>query len=718
MSFYRFRKEAFLLSLALLLWPGRSGPLPSQAQKAENQKALEHEVTVTLKLVQVYVTDGSGKPVLDLDKSDFTVSDNGVAQEITAFEQHVIPGQAPGETLPVSETIVATPLPEPEQMNRKFILIFDFAFNNSRGVVKAKEAALHFIDTQLLPTDEVAVFSYSVLRSLTLHEYLTTDHTKIRQTVEAVTRGEVGGRAFEIEEQYWKNRDFDYQTQRVEGAAEPAAAQQGKLREIQEMERRDSKLQAFNFLKRMTELAKAFRYIPGQKNVVLFSSGIPASLLSGTGQMVGVAKLDFGDYRLRTQNEELLKEWSASNCLVFSFDTRAKDLDMFRDDSETFITEDRRIQLDARVDTIYYRDSKTGGEGTLRRFSGATGGKYFGNIDRYEGHLQELQDLTGSYYVLGYSIDEKWDGQYHAIKVGVKRKGCRVYSQTGYFSPKPFREYSDFEKKLQLLDLALNEKPLFQTPQPLVMKPLVFSWSGQTLIFLLSEIPASVMKKFSGKTVELVALISDEQKNLVKVEGMAIEPGEDRGRNVIFSTGARLRPGRYGCRLVVRDLDMGEAAVANADAVVVKPAEKNFTLGQPLLLVPGAGPLYVEQKRPEKKGLPAWADIYSFDRRAFSPLLSPLPREGSKILALTPYSERIPSPGDIHYQAYLVGLSSRQNVPVPCAKLELLPRAHFQVQPLELEVGPLEPGEYALYIMARNSFTGEASYAQTTLWVR
>jgi VWFA-related protein len=718
MSFSCFKKEAFLLSLALLLWPGRSGPLPSPAQKAENQKALEHEVTVTLKLVQVYVTDRSGKPVLDLDKSDFIVSDNGVAQEITAFEQHVIPGQAPAETTPVSETITATPLPEMEQMNRKFILIFDFAFNNSRGVVKAKEAALHFIGTQLLPTDEVAVFSYSVLRSLTLHEYLTTDHTKIRQTVEAVTRGEVGGRAFEIEEQYWKNRDFDYQTQRVEGAAEPAAAQQMRLREVQEMERRDSKLQAFNFLKRMTELARAFRYIPGQKNVVLFSSGIPASLLSGTGQMVGVAKLDFGDYRLRTQNEELLKEWSASNCLVFSFDTRAKDMNMFRDDSETFVTGDRRVQLDARVDTIYYRDSKTGGEGMLRRFSGATGGKYFGNIDRYEGHLQKLQDLTGSYYVLGYSIDEKWDGQYHAIKVEVRRKGCRVYSQTGYFSPKPFREYSDFEKKLQLLDLALNEKPLFYTPQPLVMKPLVFSLSGETRVFLLSEIPGPVMEKFTGKTIELVALISDEQKNLVKVEGMAIELGKQRGRDVIFSSGALLRPGRYGCRLVVRDLDTGEAAVAKADALVVKPPERNLVLGQPLLLIPASGSLYLEQKRPEKKGLRAWTDIYSFDSRAFRPVLSPLPREGAKILALTPYSQRIPSPGDIHFEAYLVSLSSTQNIPVPRTELEAVPKADFQVQPLELELGPLEPGEYALYIMARNSFTGEASYAQTTVSVR
>jgi len=90
--------------------------------------------------------------------------------------------------------------------------------------------------------------------------------------------------------------------------------------------------------------------------------------------MVGTARFDFGDQRLRAQNEELLKELSSSNCLVFSFDTREKDINMFRDDNETFITGDRTIAFDARADTIYYRDSRTGGESTLRRLSGATGG--------------------------------------------------------------------------------------------------------------------------------------------------------------------------------------------------------------------------------------------------------------------------------------------------------------------------------------------------------
>jgi len=287
MSVPRLKRDWLsFLGIALLLWAGRGGSLSGSAQEVGNQEAIKHEVTVTLKLVQAYVTDKSGKPVLDLEKSDFIVHDNGVLKEVTALDKHVIPGQALPAAAPSSETLATTPLPKMERMSRKFILVFDFAYNSFTGVVKARKAALDFIDSQLLPTDEVAFLTYSALKSLTLHEYLTTDHNKVRQAVGAVAKGEIGGRAFEIEEQYWKNRDIDYQRGRVEGMgdeAQTAEARRWKLREVQEMERMASKNQSFNFLSRMTDLAKALRYIPGQKNVVLFSSGIPASLLAGTG---------------------------------------------------------------------------------------------------------------------------------------------------------------------------------------------------------------------------------------------------------------------------------------------------------------------------------------------------------------------------------------------------------------------------------------------------
>jgi len=714
------KNKLSLFGLAVCLCLGWSVFLSGSSQAVEDQKALQHEVVVTLKLVQVYVTDKNGKPVVDLEKSDFIIYDNNMLQEVTDFEKHIISEQTLPTLTPLVETVTPTPLPEAEQMSRKFFLIFDFAYNSFIGIKKAKQASLHFIDTQLLPTDEVAILSYSALRSLTLHEYLTTDHEKVREVADAVDKGQIGGRALEIEEQYWKNRESEYQRGRVEGENIEGTidAKNWKLRDVQERERMASKNQALNFLNKMTELAKAMRYVPGQKNVILFSAGIPASLIQGTGQPVGIARFDFGDYRLRNKSEELVKEFSSSNCIVFSFDTREKDVNVFRDDNETFVTGDRRIMLDARSDSIYYRQERTTGQSTLRRLSSGTGGKYFGNIDEHQKHIQKLQDLTGSYYILGYYIDEQWDGQYHAIKVEVRRKGCKVHSQAGYFNPKPFREYSKLEKKLHLMDLALNEKPLFQTPQSMFMTPLAFSISGGPHLFLLSKIPAKILEKFTGKKAELVILIFDEQENLVKIDGMEFDLAELRGKNVICAPEISLQPGRYKCRLVVRDLETGDAAVAKASASVAKPSERNLILDQPLLLVPESGSVYLDEQIQQKRRRQMWGDIYSFDSRLFTPLIGPLPKGTSKILALIPFNQASLSPADIIYKAHLVDLSSRQNIPVTCVELERVSKEGFQVQSLELELGELLPGEYVLYILAHDSSIKETSYVYTTLIIK
>ena len=93
----RFFALTALSIFALLALCGAGRP-PSSAQvKAKAPGApLQHEVTVTLKLIQVFVTDANGKPALDLERSDFVITDNGKPQTITDFEKHVLALPAPG----------------------------------------------------------------------------------------------------------------------------------------------------------------------------------------------------------------------------------------------------------------------------------------------------------------------------------------------------------------------------------------------------------------------------------------------------------------------------------------------------------------------------------------------------------------------------------------------------------------------------------------------
>lgn len=455
------KKFAVLLFIGGLCLRVESSSCPSltSQEAAQLQKPLKHEVSVTLKLVQVYVTDKKGKPVQDLQKSDFIIYDNGQKKGITDFEKHILTGPTTKiEQKATTEKIVATTLPPADQvtvMSRKFFLFFDFAFNNQKGINKAKEAALHFIDRELSPADEVGLLSYSMLKGLSIHEYLTTNHRKVREALGALDASAIVGRAENVEEEYWRIAQ-----------EEPSGSIFYRRDDLPiEEARQESKYQAQNFILRMTALAKALRYVPGQKNLILFSTGIANSLIYGN--QVGIpqdyysfipgkggsprSKFDPGDFVLRTQNEEMLKELSSANCAVFSFDTResAKVPSLFTYDEQTFGQGGRDIFTVggwSQGHVPMLKDEKITGLYSITRLSKVTGGKYFSNIADYKNNLDQVQTMTGTYYVLGYYISEQWDGRYHEIKVEVNKKGYEVRAQTGYFNPKPFREFSDLEK--------------------------------------------------------------------------------------------------------------------------------------------------------------------------------------------------------------------------------------------------------------------------------
>ena len=153
-----------------------TGAAQQPPQQAPQQPPLKYEVSVTLKLIQVYVTDKDGKPVRDLTKDEFKLTDNGKPVAISAFERHDL-AAAPttGVEAPAPEpTPVLVPTEVPV-LNRKFIIFFDFAFNTGHGVKASLDAARQFIDTEVRPGDELAFISYSMVKGIKIHEFLTAD---------------------------------------------------------------------------------------------------------------------------------------------------------------------------------------------------------------------------------------------------------------------------------------------------------------------------------------------------------------------------------------------------------------------------------------------------------------------------------------------------------------------------------------------------------------
>lgn len=682
---------ALSLSLCLPLSPAAS---PQETQTVS--QPLQYEVSVVLKLIQVYVTDKAGNPVRDLTKDEFAVLDNGRAMTVTEFERHELP--APGADAQAKDVAPATPAPgAPATISRKFILFFDFAYNNQKGAGASLKAALHFLDSEVLSSDEVAVVSYSTLRGLRIHEFLTINHAKARQAVAALSAGEIAGRAEEVES------DFGAFTE-ASGYAAPTNA------------RMESKLQAQNYIGRLTALAQGLRLVPGQKNILFFSTGVPHSLVNAN-DVPGAS----GDTVLQPLYQTMMKEFSASNCSFYAFDTResATITDLFGFDERQFAGNSGgyiRSTAVGSTATNPFRDDKLTGMDTLKKLSSTTGGQYFSNIGFYAKNLAQVQTVTGTYYVLGYSIGAATDGKFHEIKVEVKRKGCQVRAQRGYFDPKPFKEFTPFEKELQLFDLALNDRTSFSLPKMFETEALWYDLGEGPRLRTVSRVRREALEDFEGKNVEFVALVFDDHENVASLQRTATDLSRYGENDLVFSSVLAAKPGAYKCRLVVRDLDTGRSAVGSTTAFVPEPSP-GFVLFSPLLLVVGGPSVNLDGAVKGKPETLPWREIYPYDAAKYRPVIGDEAVGAGKVVALVPYRVPEADRAQVAFSAHLVDSATGKSRPAVSEPLARLRRGTVETLVMQIGLDDVPPGRYVLFINSSDKTSGGLANAHVPLTI-
>jgi VWFA-related protein len=693
-------KISYLLLFAplicLLLMTEEPAQLYSSPQEAvQLQKPLEYRVSVTLKLIQVYVTDKKGNAVLDLNKNNFILNDNGKPQNLTEFEKHFIsfPSAKKGQEIITTQT---TLVPAPREfLNRRFFLFFDFAYSSPKGVLKAKEAALHFINTRLQPSDEVGVISYSAIKGLKLHEFLTTEHKKVQEVIEQFGLRDASGRAEDLEAKYQRERQF--------GGFADATEDQQQLRltiRKQQIEpsanASDDKYFASNYIKMLSGLAEALRYVQGQKYLVLFSGGIPGTAIYGNlsiDRLIPEDKANLsglaGDAVLRNPYEDMCRELSTSNITVY------------------VLNSDQPTAASGRGTGAY----------PLRQMANATGGKYFGNINSYEQHFEKVQNLTGSYYVLGFYIDEKWDGKYHKIKVRVNRPGCEVVAQGGYFNPKPFLEYSDLEKKLHLIDLALADTPLYQTPVRFPMMAMACSTEKEGNLCLAARIPVKKVQDISGKRVEIIDLVFDAADNIAELRRTEEDFSKVSNENAYYYAFLTVPSGAYRCRVVIRNLETGMGAVGASTVIIPAQKEKGIQLFPFLLLTPERSALYIKGFIPKnlvgKTGAFSLSDSFFFDARQYSPYLDKTLAQNSELWSVFRCSVRnIPSP-ELHFSAQLKEKSSGQEILLPLTMIEQKREKDETLYFIKFLIPELHPGEYLFSLIGEERTSSSKSQVAT-----
>ncbi len=345
---------------------------------------------------------------------------------------------------------------------------------------------------------------------------------------------------------------------------------------------------------------------------------------------------------------------------------------------------------------------------SLREMARVSGGKYFGGTNDYKKIAENIQSLTRSYYVLGYKIDEKWDGRYHGIKVNVQRPGYDVHFQKGYFNPKPFAKYSSLEKELHLIDLALAERPYLGDPVRFPLKALSSPMKRRSNVTLIAEIPVEITQEVSKEKLEIFTLVFDEKQNIVSQQRTEVEPSSLLQDKIYFYSVFSLPPGAYEGRVVMRNRKSGKGAVASSSIIVLKRFEEGLKLYSPLVLVPGGKGAYLngsptEKGRDKPYTLP---DFYSFNSGEYKPLVHALSQDTNRLLILLPSSIIGFNKPNMSLSVYLVDLSSGERRVLPLSVLSQQQEGEdVIVYSLELRTENLTPGKYSLYFFADDIVT-------------
>ena len=651
---------------------------------------IQEKVTVALKLVQAYVTAKDGKPLTDLTAADFQVTDNGKPVAVTHFENHVLGGDDLAPAGPV----------EASRLGRKFLFLFDFAFTDPRSARKAREAALEFIDTAIRPGDEVGVMSYSPARGLTIHEYLTTDHAKVRSIVDAFGLRSVVGRAESLTNFLYADElrlmDATDLSQKpgVEDFYENLAkAQTGGV--VDEGRRQGYVDQARQFAQTFANLARALRYVPGWKNMILFSSGISRALITGQRKGLDVPNMDASNpdqmmaelnaydnaqsnSGVRSEFSEALKELKTSNTPIYAIDCTAPL-------GESDINNPYGTSMSTR---------EVSGKDSLLQLAGETGGKYFSNTMDYKNALAEVENVTSAFYVLGYTVPAAWDGAFHKIKVKVARPGSKVFSQNGYYNPKPFSEYSRFEKLLQMTDLALSDNPLAELPAEMPMSAIPVMVGGWSHVVAFTGMPGGLAKAIVGNRAEAYLLLYDEDQGRSAIKSFRIKPPA-AGYGALYPVFAvPLNPGRYSCRIIVQNAETGRGARGSASLVVPKAAAAALWLDPPLLLKEETGGGEIGAA-PES----TLSALFGYDPAKYAPWAGNLPAGPQRVYAAVRCALAAPET-ELEFTA--ADSFSGVDTDVPVTVVEARPAKNLKTCLVELPFAGLAPGLHTLTVRARD----------------
>lgn len=403
--------------------------------------------------VDVYVSDSDGKPVQGLSLEDFEVLEDGVPVELSHFYA------APGSRIVESEEGEPGEAPrarEPTKISDQ--LLMAVWIDESALLPQRRRMALEhlrgFLIDDLPDTVQVSLVSYD--GNARIRQPFTADRQELSS--ELAVMMEQGASASRVNEEQFlirriQNSSRSAATMTDDDVASFASSLLGEV----EAFAAQAHQRAQHSLRNLGAFIDALGVLPGQKIVLVVSDAVNLrpgerlytelqQILGNRAGLSGVSAMSFGRRYDLTRDFRTLLRRANTNRVTFMT------LSAITERSLGFISAESRGASAADMDQMMFEEQ------ALMTMADVTGGKVLENSQGLGEQLQSVAHEVAAYYSVGYVPPSPSDGEYHRLKINVKRNGVRVRHREGYIGSGTSDGLVD--KTIAAAMLGVSENPL------------------------------------------------------------------------------------------------------------------------------------------------------------------------------------------------------------------------------------------------------------------
>jgi len=519
----------------------------AQAVQQAGEATYRLNLNANIVLTNVVVRDKkTGAVVKGLKASDFTIYEDKKPQKIISFDyQNVDEAAVLAEKSAASGKATVADLLErnfaasPKELkdHRLIVIFFDLSSMQDEDIDRAVEAAEKYVKTQMQPADLVALVSMST--GLTMDQDFTSNKDALLRGLGKYNGTDATGFA-------------NGGTGSTSGTADDTSAFAADDTEYNSLNT-DRELLAIR------TIAKSLERVDQRKSMLYFSGGLTRNGIENEAS-------------LRAATNAAAK----ANLAIYSVDSRGlQALPPVGDASSGSLRGNSAYSGGAATAQL---SSNFGSQETLDTLSMDTGGKAFLDSNDFAPAFQQVQHDTEAYYILGFkSTNQRQDGSYRHLTVKVNRDDVKIEYRPGYYAGADFQHQKTEDREEALTEQMRSDLPA--TDVAVYLQALYFM-SSKNLYFIPVSliVPGSQIPFVKGgdrdkATLDIVGQVKDAQGitvgNVRQTVKLAVDASaEVQRKNIQYSTGFTLAPGRYHLKFVVRENQTGNMGSFETDIQV------------------------------------------------------------------------------------------------------------------------------------------------------